>query len=125
VIAHVPIGAQADIEVVFSNNESRAAIGVWSATGLPSNVPHHVARTAALPTVVVLDTLPDGFAVAMAGQVDSAAADWLNLQERFDSLVGSHSSRYTGADGPTLQSSLDVEVSGLINNRRGLVAASW
>jgi hypothetical protein len=124
-IAHVPNGTAADITLTFDSFENRAGIGVWSATGLSSNEPHDIDDAAGEPTAVTLDTLPGGFVVAIAGHVDGADVSWPSPEMRFSEKVDGHSSRYTGADGLTTGSSLGVQVIGLTDDRRGLVAASW
>ncbi|MEZ4438710.1 MAG: hypothetical protein R3B72_06455 [Polyangiaceae bacterium] len=124
-IAHVPDGTTADIVVQASGSEGRAGIGVWSATGLTSDTPISLASSIASKTKVTLSTTPGGFAVGMAGHVAPDVPSWLDLQQRFQDRVDGHSSRYTGADDVTNGGSLDVEVTGLSDIRRGLVAASF
>jgi hypothetical protein len=124
-IAHAPDDEIANIVVTFDGGQNRAAIGVWSATGLTSNAPVDVASSSLNPLEVALATEPGGFVVAIAGHVSNNFGTWPVLDVRFMDTVAGHQSLYTGADGPTLDLSTVVSVQGLGNNRRGLVAASF
>ena len=125
-IGHVPNGTTLDVDVIFSNEQSRSALVVWSATGLSSNQPIDGTIATNSPMSGMLMTEPGGFFLAVAGHVSSNDMTWSGAQERVNALIAGHSSRYTGADdGATLGGMVTIEVSGLLDSRRNMVAASW
>jgi len=124
-VAHVPVGATTDIEVVWNQSPARCSIGVWTATGLTSSAAIDTDSGTGNPASATLDTAPGGFAIAMYGNANAGTVAWTNATERFDASVEGDTS--SGADAATSGSNLTLEANHSNSNptARCMVAASW
>ncbi len=129
IIAAVPTGTTADVVITFSGGLSRCGIGVWSATGLSSNTAvdsDWATAVSNVSTSVTIDTVADGFTVAIACGFISAGAtcSWANVTERYDTSMDT-SGIHSGADASTSGSTITPTPTFSTGGTSGVCAASW
>lgn len=103
-MALVPTGTTASIVVTFSASCSRAAIGVWSVTGLTRVTPISSSKatgtSAAAATNVAVNHA--GAVIAAATHAGGTGIAWTGgVSERYDTVNG-NSTRYSAADAGSL-----------------------
>lgn len=125
-MANVPTGTTADVVITFSNTVARTGIGVWTCTGLDSNVAKATGSNMATdPAVVTLNPIfADGFAIAVAMENNGATYNWTNATERFDTTVDG--AGHSGADNSSPGTSLTITADFSVTDARcGMCAAAW
>ena len=125
-IALVPTGTTADVVVTFNAGKARAAIGVWSCTGLTSNTANSTATSLADPTTATLTTTNGGFCIAAVTNNDQfSTLTWTNVTERYDAAVEAAMTA-SGADADTIGA--NISPSGAFAGAPGEIAgvfATW
>ena len=94
--ALVPTSTTADIIVTLSGGASRAAIGVWSSTGLTSNTATDTGTSIATPGTDSLASAVGGFCISGISNNSTSTVTWANITEQYDAQVGG-ASNYSGA----------------------------
>lgn len=125
-IAAVPTGATGDVVVTFGASMVRAAIGLWSATGLVSATPTDTGSSTANAPTYDLDVNANGFAIGAGATAANTTASWTELTEDFDAVVES-ALCYSGASKAyaTTQTNKTMTVTfGSVEESAG-VFASW
>lgn len=91
VTAAVPIGTTADIVVTFSGGCTQCGIGVYSATGLTSNVAMDADQSTSDPATATLDSTVNGFVIGAVSIISSTTgAAWTNATEDYDTASGAN-----------------------------------
>lgn len=127
IIAAVPTGTTADVSITFSSGLVRAAIGVWTCTGLTSSTAVDSGTSGATPGTKTLTTVAGGFAVGAISEFAGNTFTWTNLTEDYDATITTDGGSYGGAHAATSTTSLAITgaYDSAANANRGMAVASW
>ncbi len=126
-IAAVPTGTSGDVVVVLSRAGVRAAVALWSTTGLPcGESPNDTDSSTATNPSVLLNVPANGFALGACSIGGNSTTTWTGLAEDYDA-VSESALNYTGAgdDFAVAQSNLTLTCDSGASNEPAGVFASW
>jgi hypothetical protein len=96
-IASVPTGTTADIVASLSGTANRAAIAIWSTTGIQSATPIDTGSSTSNPLTDTVAASTGGIVAAAAYTQAATSATWVGVTEKFDSTTNLEGDTFSGA----------------------------